>query len=172
MARSIPVFIFLLLSLALADDIATNTPVPPLQWINLTNLLQGNSPPPLKDAAIGYDETRYLFFFLTSLYSLTDRLPSRSIILFGGESQGGFPQGQTYLYVFILPISFCSHSPILRLNLDSLTWDVPSPPSGLHRTPPARSAALAGEDFAASKYVGLPVIYSFTHLYSPVDVLL
>ncbi|EKM80297.1 hypothetical protein AGABI1DRAFT_84761, partial [Agaricus bisporus var. burnettii JB137-S8] len=102
MARSIPVFIFFLLSLTLADDIATNTPVPPLQWINLTNLLQGNSPPPLKDAAIGYDET------------------SRSIILFGGESQGGFPQGQTYL-----------------LNLDSLTWDVPSPPSGLHRTPPA-----------------------------------
>jgi hypothetical protein len=63
MARRISVFLLLLFHLTLADDIATNTPVPPLQWINLTNLLRGNSPPPLKDAAIGYDEVRYIFFF-------------------------------------------------------------------------------------------------------------
>lgn len=41
-----------------AQNISTS-PVPPLQWINLTGLLQGvNKPPPLKNAAIGYDETR------------------------------------------------------------------------------------------------------------------
>lgn len=36
--------------------------VPPLQWINLSNLLQGSKgPPPLRDAAMGYDETRLVF---------------------------------------------------------------------------------------------------------------
>ncbi|KAF9451711.1 hypothetical protein P691DRAFT_796346 [Macrolepiota fuliginosa MF-IS2] len=114
-------FLSLLLLLAVphvvhAQNISTNTPIPPLQWINLSNVLQGTAhPPPLKDAAIGYDET------------------SRNIIIYGGESEGGFAQGQTYL-----------------LNLDTLSWSVPTPPSGLQQTPPARSAALAGEDFAAS----------------------
>lgn len=43
-----------------AQTISTTTPVPPLQWINLSNVVQGtNRPPPLRDAAIGYDETRY-----------------------------------------------------------------------------------------------------------------
>ena len=33
--------------------------VPPLQWINLTSLIQStNGPPALKDAAIGYDDSR------------------------------------------------------------------------------------------------------------------
>lgn len=43
-----------------AQKISTDTPVPPLQWINLSDLLKGSSPPPpLKDAAVGYDETRH-----------------------------------------------------------------------------------------------------------------
>ncbi|KAA1466489.1 hypothetical protein DENSPDRAFT_791200 [Dentipellis sp. KUC8613] len=106
-----------------AQSISTNTPIPPLQWINLTNLLQGSSPPPLKDASIGYDPT------------------SRNLLIFGGESQGGFPQSQTYL-----------------LNLNSLTWSKPSPPDGLTVTPPPRSAAIGGSDFAASYRRGHVVI--------------
>ena len=43
-----------------AQNISTSIPVPPLQWLNLSGLLHGPSPPPLKDAAIGYDETRYV----------------------------------------------------------------------------------------------------------------
>ncbi|KAF5363772.1 hypothetical protein D9756_000638 [Leucocoprinus leucothites] len=118
---AIPAFMHILvllalLSLAHAQTISTSTPLPPLQWINLSTILQGTAhPPPLKDAAIGYDET------------------SRNIIIFGGESEGGFVQDQTYL-----------------LNLDTLSWKTPSPPQTLQNTPPARAAALAGEDFAAS----------------------
>ncbi|KXN90240.1 hypothetical protein AN958_04031 [Leucoagaricus sp. SymC.cos] len=105
-----------LLPLVYAQTISTSTPLPPLQWINLSPILQGTAPPPpLKDAAIGYDDI------------------SRNIIIFGGESESGFAQGQTYL-----------------LNLDTLSWSVPSPPPGLQQTPPARSVAIAGEDFAAS----------------------
>lgn len=34
-------------------------PVPPFQWLNLSGLLKGTTQPPgLKDAAMGYDETR------------------------------------------------------------------------------------------------------------------
>jgi hypothetical protein len=78
-------FYLLPLQPALAQSISTSTPVPPLQWINLTGLLQGPSAPPLKDASIGYDNT------------------TRTLIIFGGESQGGLPQQQTYLSV--LPFS-------------------------------------------------------------------
>ena len=56
-------------------------PVPPLQWIELTDLLNGASAPPLKDATIGYDST------------------TRVLLIFGGESQQGFPTSQTYTYV-------------------------------------------------------------------------
>ncbi|KAK2466201.1 hypothetical protein APHAL10511_001843 [Amanita phalloides] len=98
--------------------------VPPLQWINLSSIIQSsNGPPALKDAAIGYDEN------------------SRSIIVFGGESQGGISQSQTYL-----------------LDLDKLTWSTPSPPATLNSAPPARSAAIAGIDFAASYRHGFVVI--------------
>ncbi|THV08579.1 hypothetical protein K435DRAFT_847430 [Dendrothele bispora CBS 962.96] len=115
---------FFLLTPVNAQIIATDTPVPPLQWINLTGILQGtNKPPPLKDAAIGYDET------------------SRTIIIFGGESQGGIPQSQTYL-----------------LSLDALTWSSPSSPDNLGNSPPARSAALYGNDIAASNRHGFIVI--------------
>lgn len=62
MAPNISLLLFILASRVYSQTISTNTPVPPLQWINLTNLLQGTAhPPPLKDAAIGYDEIRYLW---------------------------------------------------------------------------------------------------------------
>ncbi|KDR83756.1 hypothetical protein GALMADRAFT_236113 [Galerina marginata CBS 339.88] len=124
-------FLFLLFSLFVchrlpvrAQTISTTTPVPPLQWINLSNLLQGSArPPPLRDAAIGYDET------------------SRSLIVFGGLSETGLPQSQTFL-----------------LNLQTLLWSTPSPPANLQRAPPSRSAALFGTDFAASNRHGFVVI--------------
>ncbi|TFK75923.1 hypothetical protein BDN72DRAFT_809719 [Pluteus cervinus] len=116
--------LLLLIPAVTPQNISTSTPIPPLQWINLSNLVQGSSPPPpLKDAAIGYDET------------------SRSLIIFGGESESGFVQSQTYL-----------------LNLDTLTWSKPSPPANLQRSPAARSAAIAGIDFAASNRHGFVVI--------------
>lgn len=79
-----------------AQSISTSTPVPPLQWINLTGLLQGPAAPPLKDASIGYDNN------------------SRTLIVFGGESQGGIPQQQTYLCVIS---SFFAHFTFLKLQL-------------------------------------------------------
>ncbi|KAF9821215.1 hypothetical protein IEO21_00823 [Rhodonia placenta] len=106
-----------------AQQISTNTPVPPLQWINLTNHLSGESPPPLKDASIGYDDT------------------TRTIIIFGGVSAQGIRQQSTYL-----------------LNLNSLTWSQPSPPTGNTQAPPARSAAISGYDLAASYREGHIVI--------------
>ncbi|KAF9568914.1 hypothetical protein CPC08DRAFT_279667 [Agrocybe pediades] len=116
--------LFLLFLLVHAQNISTTTPVPPLQWINLSPFLQGSShPPPLRDASVGYDET------------------SRSLIIFGGLSSSGVPQSQTYL-----------------LNLDTLTWSTPSPPPNLQRSPPSRSAALSGVDFAASNRHGFVVI--------------
>ena len=46
------------------QNISTTAAIPPLQWINITGLLQGSTqPPPLKDAAIGYDETTSVFQF-------------------------------------------------------------------------------------------------------------
>jgi hypothetical protein len=68
-------------TLTRAQSISTTSPVPPLQWINLSGLLQGPAAPPLKDASIGYDDT------------------TRNLIIFGGESQGGLPQQRTYLSV-------------------------------------------------------------------------
>lgn len=122
--RSLLVFLFHFLAFAHGQSISTSITVPPLQWINLTNLLQGSThPPALKDASIGYDET------------------SRNVIIFGGESEGGFAQSQTYL-----------------LNLDSLSWSVPNPPASLQSTPSARSAAIAGCDFAASNRHGFVVV--------------
>ncbi|KJA24664.1 hypothetical protein HYPSUDRAFT_38750 [Hypholoma sublateritium FD-334 SS-4] len=107
-----------------AQNISTSIPVPPLQWINLSNLLQGSSgPPPLRDASVGYDDI------------------SRSLILFGGISESGVAQSQTYI-----------------LDLDTLTWSTPLPPLNLKRTPPARSLALSGGDFAASNRHGFVII--------------
>ncbi|KAL4242047.1 hypothetical protein ABKN59_000582 [Abortiporus biennis] len=105
------------LDTVLSQTLSTNTPIPPLQWINLSGLVSTTSAaPPLKDASIGYDDT------------------SRTLIIFGGESQQGIPQSQTYL-----------------LNLDTLEWsNLPNPPLGVSGTPSARSAAISGDDFAAS----------------------
>ncbi|EJD01377.1 uncharacterized protein FOMMEDRAFT_21769 [Fomitiporia mediterranea MF3/22] len=104
---------------------ATNTPVPPLQWLEITNQITGSpAPPGLSYASIGFDPT------------------SRTILIFGGESNG-FPQQQTYL-----------------LNLSGLSWFSP------HSTvdtladvkPPPRSMAISGDDFAASNRHGHVVI--------------
>ncbi|KAF7301663.1 hypothetical protein MIND_00731800 [Mycena indigotica] len=58
----------------------SSSPAPPLQWLNLSNLLKGTTrPPPLKNAAIGYDDA------------------SRTLIIFGGEASSGIAQGNTYL---------------------------------------------------------------------------
>lgn len=53
-------FLFTSFSFVNAQNISTSMTVPPLQWLNLSGLLRGPGPPPLKDAAIGYDETRYV----------------------------------------------------------------------------------------------------------------
>jgi len=112
---------------ASAQSISTSTPVPPLQWINLTGLLTGPSAPPLKDASIGYDNT------------------SRTLILFGGESQGGLPQQQTYLSVlpFLTLFALLNLSPLVstltlstgpppHLKVERLPHPLPQevPPSG------------------------------------------
>ncbi|KAH6914922.1 hypothetical protein BKA70DRAFT_1257438 [Coprinopsis sp. MPI-PUGE-AT-0042] len=126
---SVPVFLLglwlvgLFSTLAIVQAISLDTPVPPLQWINLTPLLNGPAPPPLRDAALGYDET------------------TRSLVIFGGESEGGFVQSRTYL-----------------LNLETLTWSTPSPPINLRGTPQARSGAVSGLDFAASNRHAFVVI--------------
>jgi hypothetical protein len=62
-----------------AQTISTSMPVPPLQWLNLTDLLTGPAPPPLKDSTVAYDDT------------------TRTFVIFGGESEGGFVQSETYL---------------------------------------------------------------------------
>lgn len=61
--------------------ISTTAPLPPLQWLNITRLLSGPSAPPLKSASLGYDDT------------------TRSLLIFGGESEGGFAQANTYMSV-------------------------------------------------------------------------
>lgn len=73
------VILGVLATFAHGQSISTSTPVPPLQWINLTGLLTGSGPPPLKGVSLGYDNT------------------SRNLLIFGGESEGGFVQSDTYL---------------------------------------------------------------------------
>lgn len=75
------VFIAISFSLPARSTISTSTPTPPLQWLNITQLLSGPGAPPLKDASLGYDET------------------TRTLIVFGGESESGFPTSTTYLCV-------------------------------------------------------------------------
>ncbi|KAH7879795.1 hypothetical protein F5879DRAFT_930691 [Lentinula edodes] len=67
------------LFLALCSAVHSQS-VPPLQWLNITNLLQGSAKPiALKDAVIGYDSD------------------SSTVVIFGGESSSGIPQSVTYL---------------------------------------------------------------------------
>ena len=55
-------FLFFSIHFFSLSVLAQLTQVPPLQWINLSNLLQGSSqPPPLRDAAMGYDDIRLVF---------------------------------------------------------------------------------------------------------------
>ncbi|KAF8845762.1 hypothetical protein BDN67DRAFT_892139 [Paxillus ammoniavirescens] len=61
-----------------AQSISTNT-VPPLQWLNITGLIQGPPAPALKYPSIGYDDT------------------TRTVIIFGGESSSGIATSQTFL---------------------------------------------------------------------------
>ena len=102
-------FVLFLLLVAVAvvvraqpPTISTSIPLPPLQWLNLSALLSGPAPPPLKDPSIAYDDA------------------SRSLIVFGGESEGGFVQSQTYLCVpvpTIIPRLVLSPFPVLTLTL-------------------------------------------------------
>jgi hypothetical protein len=62
---------------------------------------------------------------------------TRTLIIFGGESQAGLPQQNTYL-----------------LNMDTLTWSTPlTKVSTQTLRPPARSRALGAGDFAANRCV-------------------
>ncbi|KIP07035.1 hypothetical protein PHLGIDRAFT_71712, partial [Phlebiopsis gigantea 11061_1 CR5-6] len=106
-----------------ATSVSTNTQVPPLQWINFSNHVQGSAPPALKDASISYDPIH------------------GAIVLFGGESAQGIPQSQTF-----------------SLDLETLTWSQPKPANNIFTVPPARSAALSGQDNAASYRNGHIVI--------------
>ncbi|KAJ3801617.1 hypothetical protein GGU11DRAFT_768755 [Lentinula aff. detonsa] len=73
-------YLFHLLSLFALYPAVYPQSVPPLQWLNVTNLLQGSAKPiPLQDAVIGYDSI------------------SSTVIIFGGESSSGIPQSTTYL---------------------------------------------------------------------------
>lgn len=124
--------LLLLLPAALAQAISTTMPVPPLQWLNITDLIQGTSAPPLKYPSIGYDDT------------------SRTLLLFGGESSSGIPTSQTFLSVHLpsLPPT-SSSSPSIDCN--SNAWSLPNPQANLPTTPPpARFMALSGDDFSSS----------------------
>lgn len=117
-------FIFLLWSYlvvivhAQAASISTNMPVPPLQWLNITGLTSGFAIPPLKDCSMGYDEA------------------TRSLIIFGGQSQANLPQQTTYI-----------------LNMDTLTWSIPTTKvAGMTDNPSPRSRALGTGDFAVNRY--------------------
>lgn len=69
---------------AYAQKLPTVAPVPPLQWLNITGLLQGASPAAVKYASIGYDSE------------------TNNLIVFGGKSSSGIATDQTFLYVQFL----------------------------------------------------------------------
>ena len=72
--------------------------------------------------------------------------------MFGGESESGFPTAATYLCVYPdFPVLPDLTYPACSLNLDSLIWAVPTPPSGLDGAPPPRSNAISGFDMAANQ---------------------
>ncbi|OCB87543.1 hypothetical protein A7U60_g5448 [Sanghuangporus baumii] len=91
----------ILFSLSLYSEIsgapATNTPVPPLQWIEITESLSGSPPPGLSYASIGYDPD------------------SSTLIIFGGESNN-FPQQQTYL-LNTNSLSWSSPNPLTQTDV-------------------------------------------------------
>ena len=117
---------------ALVVAISTNMPVPPLQWLNITDLVQGTSAPPLRYPSIGYDDS------------------SRTLLLFGGESSSGIPTSQTFLSVH-LSSSFHQLTSPHSLDFNTNQWALPAPQANLPTTPPpARYMALGGDDFSSS----------------------
>ena len=128
--------------------LAQLTQVPPLQWINLSNHLQGSSqPPPLRDAAMGYDDTRLVFHaFKSFLFSHFTVVQSSFLEAW---PRVAFPSRRLICRSCILTPTLYTY--ILRLNLETLIWSSPSPPTTLQTTPPPRSAVISGGDFAASK---------------------
>lgn len=132
------------------SSISTTITVPPLQWINLTNHISSGttSPPALRDATIGYDETRCAAGVFPSF--ARSKSCSRSLIVFGGESDGGNALDTTYLYVRSVAIASALPDSLSSLNLDTLVWSVPNPPDSLVSKPAPRSGAVGGCDFAAS----------------------
>lgn len=130
--------------------LAQLTQVPPLQWINLSNLLRGSSqPPPLRDAAMGYDDTRLVSHPSKSSLSLHFAVVRSSFL--EAWPRVAFPSQKLTCRSCILTSTLYTY--ILRLNLETLIWSSPSPPTTLQTTPPPRSAAISGGDFAASKWV-------------------
>ncbi|KAG9317303.1 hypothetical protein JVU11DRAFT_1501 [Chiua virens] len=127
-------FLLLLLPIpVLSQVLSTNTPVPPLQWLNITNLLQGTPAPPLKYPSIGYDDS------------------SRNLVIFGGESSSGILTSQTFLFVPLSPFfpTELTFSPSIDFN--SNKWSLPNPEPDLPSTPPpARYMAIGGDDFSSS----------------------
>lgn len=108
--------------------LAQLTQVPPLQWINLSNLLQGSSqPPPLRDAAMGYDDTRLVFHPLNYLYSHTSQSFNRNFRRFSWEwlspvrnlSVGLVSWHQLYILIFSDWILRLLSGPVLPLRLPS-----------------------------------------------------
>ncbi|KAG1754026.1 uncharacterized protein EDB91DRAFT_1194979 [Suillus paluster] len=67
------------ISIAYAQKLPSMTPVPPLQWLNITGIIQGATPAAVKYSSIGYDPV------------------TNNLIIFGGESSSGIPTDQTYL---------------------------------------------------------------------------
>ncbi|KAG2156049.1 hypothetical protein DEU56DRAFT_845972 [Suillus clintonianus] len=62
-----------------AQNLPSILTVPPLQWLNITGIIQGAPPAAVKYSSIGYDPE------------------TSNLIIFGGESSNGIPTAQTYL---------------------------------------------------------------------------
>jgi len=68
------------------------------------------------------------------MYSTVGYDPAqRRLVIFGGESSGGQPYGDTYM-----------------LNFDTMAWAKPSPPLAFQTTPPPRSHAMYSMDLPVS----------------------
>jgi len=79
-----PIACLFFLNSLYAQKFPTVTTVPPLQWLNITSILQGATPPAVKYASIGFDPE------------------TNKLIIFGGESSSGIATDQTFMYVQFL----------------------------------------------------------------------
>ena len=84
-----------------------------LQWLKISG--SGTGPPPLMYSTVGYDPAL------------------RRVVIFGGESSGGQPYGDTHM-----------------LDFDTMAWAKPVPPTTFQTTPPARSHAMYSMDVPVS----------------------